>query len=155
MPQIDHERERERLAAIYADKSELELAGLAQDQHALTEDALHALEAELSKRGIPFERQAPAIADQSDRPDVRLIALRRFSFLPEALVAKGVLDSAGVRCFLTDENTVRMDWLWSNALVGVRLWVREDDLPEAATLLSPEYSNDVELAEPDSRNAEK
>jgi hypothetical protein len=80
MPQIDHERERERLAAIYADKSELELAGLAQDQHALTEDALHALEAELSKRGIPFERQAPAIADQSDRPDVRLIALRRFSF---------------------------------------------------------------------------
>jgi hypothetical protein len=145
MTQIDHERERERLAAIYADKSELELAGLARDQLTLTEDALLALEAEFSKRGIPFERQAPAIAEQWDGPDVRLIALRRFSFLPEALVAKGVLDSAGVRCFLTDENTVRMDWLWSNALGGVRLWVREDDLPEAATLLSPEYSNDPDF----------
>jgi hypothetical protein len=148
MTQIDHERERERLAAFYADKSELELAGLAHDQRALTEDALSALETELKKRGIPFERQAPPIVDE-DHPDVRLIALRRFSFLPEALVAKGVLDSAGLRCFLTDENTVRMDWLWSNALGGVRLWVREDDLPEAATLLSPEYSNAPELKEPE------
>ena len=146
MTQIDRQRERERLAAIYADKSELELAGLAQDQRALTEDALNALEAEFSKRGIPFERQAPTIADE---PDVKLIALRRFSFLPEALVAKGVLESAGVKCFLSDENTIRMDWLWSNALGGVRLWVREDDLPEAATLLSPEYSNDPDATEPE------
>ena len=146
MTLINHEKERERLAAIYADKSELELAGLAQDQHALTQDAVQALEAEFSKRGIPFERQAPIIADQ---PEVRLIALRRFSFLPEALVAKGVLDSAGVRCFLTDENTIRMDWLWSNALGGVRLWVREDDVPEAATLLSPEYSSDPDAREPE------
>jgi len=149
MTQIDHQRERERLAAIYADKSEFELAGLARDQLTLAEDALLALEAEFSKRGIPFERQAPAIADQWDRPDVRLIALRRFSFLPEALVAKGVLDSAGVRCFLTDENTIRMGGSWSNVLGGVRLWVREVDLPEAATLLSPEYSNDSDAQEPE------
>jgi Putative prokaryotic signal transducing protein len=146
MTQIDRQRERERLAAIYADKSELELAGLEQDQRALTEDALNALQAEFSKRGIPFERQAPTIADE---PDVKLIPLRRFSFLPEALVAKGVLESAGVKCFLSDENTIRMDWLWSNALGGVRLWVREDDLPEAATLLSPEYSNDPDATAPE------
>lgn len=144
MTLMDHERERERLAAIYADKSELELAGLAQDQRALTDDALSALEAEFSKRGIPFERQAPTIADE---PDVKLIPLRRFRDLPEALVAKGMLDSAGVKCFLSDENTIRMDWLWSNALGGLRLWVREDDLSEAATLLSPEYSNDPDFRE--------
>ncbi len=83
----------------------------------------------------------------ADEPDVKLIAVRRFRDLPEALVAKGMLDSAGVKCFLSDENTVRMDWLWSNALGGVRLWVREDDLPDAATLLSPEYSNDPDLNE--------
>ena len=145
MTMIDHERERERLAAIYAEKSELELAGLAQDQRALTEDALYALETEFTKRGMTFERQELTIADE---PDVKLIAVRRFSDLPEALVAKGVLDSAGVKCFLSDENTVRMDWLWSNALGGVRLWVREDELPEAATLLSPEYSHYPELDEP-------
>jgi Putative prokaryotic signal transducing protein len=146
MTMIDHERERERLAAIYAEKSELELAGLAQDQRALTEDARYALETEFTKRGMNFERQELTIADE---PDVKLIAVRRFRDLPEALVAKGVLDSAGVKCFLSDENTVRMDWLWSNALGGVRLWVREDELPEAATLLSPEYSNDPELDEPE------
>ena len=86
----------------------------------------------------------------ADDPDVKLIAVRRFRDLPEALVAKGMLDSAGVKCFLSDENTVRMDWLWSNALGGVRLWVREDDLPDATSLLSSEYSNDA-----DSKDAEK
>ena len=147
MTRIDHDKERERLAAAYAAMSELELANLAQDQRSLTEDALNALESELSRRGIPFERQALTIADD---PDVKLIAVRRFRDLPEALVAKGMLDSAGVKCFLSDENTVRMDWLWSNALGGVRLWVREDDLPDATSLLSSEYSNDA-----DSKDAEK
>jgi len=147
MTRIDHDKERERLAAAYAAMSELELANLAQDQRSLTEDALNALESELSKRGIPFERQDLTIADD---PDVKLIAVRRFRDLPEALVAKGMLDSAGVKCFLSDENTVRMDWLWSNALGGVRLWVREDDLPDATSLLSSEYSNDA-----DSKDAEK
>jgi hypothetical protein len=105
MTSIDHERERERLAAIYAEKSELELAALAADQRALTEDALSALEAEFVKRGMPFERQELTIADEAD---VKLIPIRRFRDLPQALVAKGVLDSAGVKCFLSDENTVRM-----------------------------------------------
>ena len=146
MTLIDHAKEREHLAATYAAMSELELANLAQDQRSLTEDALSALEAELSKREIPFERQELTIADE---PDVRLIAVRRFRDLPEALVDKGMLNSASEKCFLSDENTVRMDWLWSNALGGVRLWVREDDLPDATTLLSPEYSND-----PDSNDTE-
>jgi Putative prokaryotic signal transducing protein len=146
MTNIDHERERERLAATYAEKSELELAALAGDQRALTEDALRALEAEFVKRGIPFERQGLTIADDAD---VKLIPIRRFRDLPQALVAKGVLDSAGVKCFLSDENTVRMDWMWSNALGGVRLWVREDDLPDAATLLAPEYSEDADLKQPE------
>src|SRR5882762_5520319 len=108
MTLIDHAKERDRLAAAYAAMSELELAHLAQDQRSLTEDALSALESEFSKRGIPLERQALTIADE---PDVKLIAVRRFRDLPEALVAKGMLDSAGVKCFLSDENTVRMDWL--------------------------------------------
>jgi hypothetical protein len=146
MTYIDHEKEQERLAAIYAEKSELELVALAGDQRALTEDALSALEAEFVKRGMPFERQELTIADEAD---VKLIPIRRFRDLPQALVAKGVLDSAGVKCFLSDENTVRMDWMWSNALGGVRLWVREDDLPDAATLLSPEYSDEADLKPPE------
>jgi hypothetical protein len=136
---IDHEKERKRLAAIYAEKSELELDGLAQDQRALTEDALCALESEFSKRGMTFERENLEAAGQQN---VKLVALRRFRDFPQALVAKGLLDSSGVTCFLSFDNTVRMDWIWSNALGQVRLWVLEDDIPEAATLLSPEYSKE-------------
>ena len=72
-----------------------------------------------------------------------LFRSRRFLGLPQALVAKGVLDSAGVKCFLSFDNTVRTDWVWSSALGQVRLWVGEDDIPEAATLLSPEYSSEA------------
>jgi Putative prokaryotic signal transducing protein len=143
MALIDHQKEQQRLAALYASMSESELARLANDQRSLTEDALHMLESEFSRRGLQFERQnLAAIAEQED---VKLVTLRRFRDLPEALVAKGLLDSAGIKCFLSDENTVRMDWLWSNALGGVRLWVREDDRAESTALLGYDFSNEPEI----------
>jgi hypothetical protein len=144
MALIDHQKEQQRLAALYASMNESELARLGYDQRSLTEDAVHMLESEFSRRGLQFERQNLApIADQND---VKLVALLRFRDLPGALVAKGLLDSAGIKCFLSDENTVRMDWMWSNALGGVRLWVREDDLPESTALLGHDFSNDAEIA---------
>jgi putative signal transducing protein len=144
MALIDHQKEQQRLAALYASMNESELARLASDQRSLTEDAVHMLESEFSRRGLQFERQN--LAPITDQDDVKLVALRRFRDLPGALVAKGLLDSAGIKCFLSDENTVRMDWMWSNALGGVRLWVREDDLPESTALLGHDFSNDAEIA---------
>jgi len=55
--------------------------------------------------------------------------------LPEALLAKSVLDSAGIECFLGDDNLIRMDWLWSNLLGGIKLRVRQEDALEASRLL--------------------
>jgi hypothetical protein len=145
MTVIDHQKEQQRLAALYASLSETELTQLAEDQKSLTEDALHVLESEFSRRGLPFERQN--LAAMANQEDLKLIALRRFRDLPEALVAKGLLDSANIKCFLSDENTVRMDWLWSNALGGVRLWVREDDVTQAIELLDHDFSNEPEVAD--------
>jgi Putative prokaryotic signal transducing protein len=145
MVQIDHQKEQQRLAAFYASKSDMELAELARDHRNLTEDALRVLESEFSRRGLEFERQN--LAPVADAEDVKLVALRRFRDLPGALVAKGLLDSAGIKCFLSDENTERMDWLWSNALGGVRLWVREDDLPESAALLGHDFSSESEITD--------
>jgi hypothetical protein len=145
MVQINHKKEQERLAALYASKSDAELAELALDQKNLTEDALSVLESEFLRRGLEFERQN--LAPVADAEDVKLLALRRFRDLPGALVAKGLLDSAGIKCFLSDENTVRMDWLWSNALGGVRLWVREDDLTESAALLGHDFSSESEITD--------
>jgi hypothetical protein len=145
MVQINHQKEQQRLAALYASMSEPELTQLAQDQRSLSEDALRVLEAEFLRRGLQFESQN--LAPIADQEDVKLVALRRFRDLPGALVAKGLLDSAGIKCFLSDENTVRMDWMWSNALGGVRLWVREDDLPESAALLGHDFSSESEITD--------
>jgi hypothetical protein len=145
MPLIDHQKEQQRLAALYASMSELELARLANNQRSLTEDALRVLESEFSRRGLKFERQTLTVI--ADQEDVKLVTVRRFRDLPEALVAKGLLDSANIECFLSDENTVRMDWLWSNALGGVRLWVREDDLSESAALLDYDFSDESEITD--------
>jgi hypothetical protein len=145
MTVINHQKEQQRLAALYASLSETELTQLAKDQKSLTEDALHVLESEFLRRGLPFERQN--LVAMASQEDLKLIALRRFRDLPEALVAKGLLDSANIECFLSDENTVRMDWLWSNALGGVRLWVREDDLSESFALLGYDFSNEPEFTD--------
>jgi hypothetical protein len=58
--------------------------------------------------------------------------------LPEALLAKSFLESEGVESFLIDETTIRMDWLWSNLLGGVKLCVNREDTDAAAQILSQE-----------------
>lgn len=65
----------------------------------------------------------------------RFLVLRQFRDLPEALLFKSILDSAGIECFLGDENTIRMDWLWSNLLGGIKLCVRKEDADAASSLL--------------------
>jgi len=138
MANIDHGEERSRLATRYAEMTDTELTELAQDQSTLTDDARSVLESEFSRRGLPFERTDPVAA--GDLNDTRLVILRQFRDLPEALAAKNALDSAGIPCFLAHANTVRMDWLWSNALGGVKLWVREEDVREATGLLDQDFS---------------
>ena len=64
------------------------------------------------------------------------VVLRRYRDMPEAFVAKSVLDAAGIESFLQDDNVVRMDWLWSNAMGGIKLIVRENDAEEAEKILS-------------------
>jgi hypothetical protein len=64
------------------------------------------------------------------------VTIRAFRDLPEALLAKGSLDSAGIDCALVDDNVVRMDWLWSNSMGGVKLQVDADDVPAAEEILT-------------------
>jgi hypothetical protein len=64
-----------------------------------------------------------------------LVTIERFRDLPEALLAKGKLESAGIYCFLADTELVRTDWLWSNLIGNMRLQVRTEDAAEAVALL--------------------
>jgi ribosomal protein L37AE/L43A len=75
-------------------------------------------------------------ASDSPYENQRFLVLHRFRDLPPALLQGSILESAAVECFLADENTIRMDWFWSNLLGGVKLCVRRADADSAASLLS-------------------
>jgi len=130
-------RERNRLAQFYAALSDRELQRLAGETESLTDEARAVLALEMSRRNIPAE----TAGEEEDSPPVGraklrdLLTIRQFRDLPEALLAKSVLDSAGIECFLGDDNLIRMDWLWSNLLGGIKLRVRQEDALEASRLL--------------------
>jgi hypothetical protein len=69
-----------------------------------------------------------------------LVVLRAFRDVPEALLAKGMLEASGIECFLADENMVRMDWFISNLLGGVKLLVQPADFSKASRILSEPLS---------------
>jgi len=129
-----------RLAARYAEMTDDELQRVAGDAAFLTETAKRALSAELSRRQLAAPpSKADAGDDRFDEIDVDgpgPVTLRKFRDLPEALLAKGSLESAGIECHLVDENMVRMDWFISNLLGGVKLQVWPEDVAEAAEILN-------------------
>jgi len=133
------ETERERLSHLYAELSDVALAELAADAGSLTDAAQDALRGELTKRSLPVDLATPANTAsepvQQRQISGPLIMVKRFRDMPEAQVAVSILDSAGIDCFLADENTIRMDWLWSNLLGGFKLMVRPEDLDAATQLL--------------------
>jgi hypothetical protein len=133
MKAFDSRQERQRLAELYGGMADGELEKLAGEASSLSEVARGALKAELVKRGSNVALSDSAAAQHAEPP--QLVTVRQFRDLPEALIAKSILDSADIECFLADENTIRMDWLWSNLLGGVKLWVRAEDAETASAML--------------------
>src|SRR5579872_6572775 len=92
--------ERERLAATYAAMSDAELDRLDEQAHTLTTPAREALEAEMERRERHSSSQAAIPYDELEVQ--RLRTVRQFRDLPEALLTKGLLESAGISCFLAN-----------------------------------------------------
>jgi len=159
MAMIDPEQERRRLAKFYSDQMDGELEQVAGQAYELTELAREALKAELSRRGLQTKliETAPVILKKEvaiqpgDPPPPapaaplaldgelelrKRVAIRQFRDLPEALLAKGSLESAGIEAVLTDDNVVRMDWFWSNLMGGVKLLVDAEDAAAAEEVLT-------------------
>lgn len=136
MAKIDSEEERQRLEKLYAAMEDTELVKLSHGWLGLVRDAKDALRAEMARREMDLEE-----VDRLERGDLppaetEPVVIRQFRDLPEAIIAKSMLDSAGIDTFLSDDNVVRMDWLWSNAIGGVKLLVRKEDAEEAEKVLS-------------------
>lgn len=128
--------------------SDEELQRIAADSASLTDAAQLALTAEVQKRSLPTPA-APANSEENtalDDADLRgVVTIRRFRDLPEALLAKGSLESAGIECYLVDENMVRMDWFISNLLGGVKLQVWPEDVGEATAILEMPIPEEIDV----------
>ena len=134
---INAQRERRRLADTYAGMTDGELQKLSQSPESLTEPAWDALEDEMDRRHLEFaDDDSPEDAPERQQMELQeLVTIRQFRDLPEALLAKGSLESAGIECFLADENLVRLDLFISNFIGGIKLNVRAADAENAQRLL--------------------
>lgn len=84
----------------------------------------------------PREKPAfePEVSGDFEKRD--LVTIRKFRDLPEALLAKGSLESAGIEAFLADDNMVRMDRFISNLLGGIKLVVDAENADAANKILN-------------------
>ena len=145
MSTISPDGESARLAALYSEMSEEELRLLAAEPDSLTDLARHTLHVELQRRGLSATPSGPdPHATETPEPGLessgKAVTIARFRGLLEASLAKSLLDSAEISCFLLDDNMVRMDWFFSDGLGGVRLQVAEEDVEDALEVLRQQPS---------------
>lgn len=145
----DPEQERQRLAEVYGQMSEDELAQVADDDASLSEEARQALQAEIERRRLDI-----ALNDSAAATDVaeyrELVTVHNYWDLPEALLAKARLESAGIECYLIDDNLIRIYGFISPVIGGIKLQVKPEDVDSAAQVLeqaAPENSNPENLEE--------
>ena len=131
------------LTQRYAAMSDAELEKVATYPDSLTDAARNALATELQRRNLHVNAAPPPGYDEAEYRN--LVTIRRFRDLPEALLAKGSLESAGIECQLVDDNMVRMDWFISNLLGGVKLEVRPEDVEAANEILSLPIPDALEI----------
>ncbi len=141
MANVDPEQEQLRLAGLYTKMEDGELLKLAEDWQQLSEPAREALLDEAEKRNL----ELPVIGEHTDPEPNDLVMLHRFRDLPEAMMAKGALESAGITCFLMDENMVRLDWFLSNLLGGAKLFVHQADSDAALEILNQEAPSSFDV----------
>jgi ribosomal protein S27E len=137
------EDERLRMAGVYSAMSDEELAQIAASGDELSAAAQEAFQAEIARRGLKLEI-AP-IRGEDILEFNETVTLRQFRDLPDALLAKGSLESAGIQAYLVDDNMIRMDWFISNLLGGIKLKVRREDAEAASEILNQPIPEMIEV----------
>ncbi len=82
-----------------------------------------------------------------------LVTIARYTFPYEAQIARALLESEGVSSFIADEQTINMQWLYSDALGGVRLQVAEEDVYRARSILQDDRETALLEQEGEDRQA--
>jgi hypothetical protein len=126
----------------YRRLDEGQLLALAREYDSLTDEAQSGLRDEFARRGL----DPPLIEDEPESR--KLVTIRRYRDLSEAIVARSLLESAGIPVELRDENLVRLDWQVSNFIGGIRLQVDETDAVTATELLDMPVPESIPFAGP-------
>lgn len=143
MATLDPDRERQRLLDFYARQMDDELEALAAEAYQLTDPARSALKDELARRGLTVELGEDPGSDVIVLQP--LVTIGQFRDLPEALLARDSLIAAGIDADLADDNMVRMDWFISNAVGGVKLKVKPEDVALAQEILNQPIPGNFEV----------
>jgi hypothetical protein len=136
------DQEQLSITRVYAAMSDEELRQIADSSNELSSIAHEAFMAEITKRDLKI------IPEQGGSDVIEFnqtITVRQFRDLPEALLAKGSLESAGIEVFLVDDNMIRMDWFISNLLGGIKLKVRSEDAEAAHEILNQPIPATIDL----------
>jgi len=144
----------------YNNMSDAALTDFALNFNELTEQAQALLREEFLSRALPMPAPRPEISPKQGPPGPEpgylpeleevdeeplagfvgdpqdLVTVRSFRDLPEAFVARAILEEAEIPCFLRDEHMIGMDWLYSNAMGGARLQVPRENIAQADEILS-------------------
>ena len=78
-----------------------------------------------------------------DASGEELITIANFSHPTEADPVVAWLESEGIACFVTNEHTVTMNWLYSNAIGGVGVQVKAADVERANEILQAVSNSDT------------
>jgi len=134
----------EDLNTHYRTMEDEQLLSLALKYDDLTGSAQTAMRAEFARRGLepPLLEERPG----SEVEPLKLVTVRRYRDLSEAIVARSLLESAGITVDLQDENLVRLDWQVSNMIGGIRLRVEAQDEASASQLLREAGPGSIEFA---------
>jgi Putative prokaryotic signal transducing protein len=82
------------------------------------------------------------MAEQPREQSSEMVTIERFRDMLQAELAKGRLDSAGIRCFLAGENA---GLLYGNGLDGVLLQVSAADETDARAILNDPGPADADV----------
>lgn len=132
-----------QIAEAYSRMNDEELERVAATGYELSEIAHQALQAEISRRGLGITISGPPGVDVYEFNNT--VTVRQFRDLPEALLAKGSLESAGIEAYLVDDNMVRIYWFYSNLLGGIKLKVKSEDLEVANEILNQPIPETIEV----------
>lgn len=129
---------------FYRSLSDGELLKIAGGWPSLVDEAKPLLEKELARRRLELV-EAIKESEESRGRFVDLVTIRHYRDLSEAIVARGVIESAGILCSLKDENLVRLDWQISNLIGGIGLQVPWEDIQAAEAILQQPIPETISL----------